>query len=59
MADGMGRELTYLSSHTTNRYLIPNWGMETLKARVVHFVIPACKRESCCVFDGILGKYHS
>ena len=33
--------------------------IETLKARVVHFVIPACKRESCSIFDGILGKYHS
>ena len=33
--------------------------IETLKTRVVHFVIPACKRESCCIFDGILGKYHS
>ena len=31
MADGMGRELTYLSSHTTNRYLIPNWGNGVLK----------------------------
>ena len=26
--------------------------IETLKARVVHFVIPACKRESCSIFDG-------
>lgn len=33
--------------------------IKTLKTRVVHFVIPACKRESCCIFDGILGKYHS
>ena len=31
MADGMGRALTYLSSHTTNRYLIPNWGNGVLK----------------------------
>ena len=26
MSDGMGREFTYLSSHATNRYFIPNWG---------------------------------
>ena len=25
MSDGMGREFTYLSSHATNRYFIPNW----------------------------------
>ena len=23
----MGREFTYLSSHATNRYFIPNWGI--------------------------------
>ena len=28
MSDGMGREFTYLSSHATNRYFIPNWGNE-------------------------------
>ena len=27
MSDGMGRELAYLSSHATNRYFIPNWGV--------------------------------
>ena len=27
MSDGMGRELAYLSSHVTNRYFIPNWGI--------------------------------
>ena len=26
VSDGMGREFTYLSSHATNRYFIPNWG---------------------------------
>ena len=26
MSNGMGREFTYLSSHATNRYFIPNWG---------------------------------
>ena len=30
MSDGMGRELAYLSSHATNRYLIPNWGITLL-----------------------------
>lgn len=28
MSDGMGRELAYLSSHATNRYFIPNWGIK-------------------------------
>ena len=27
MSDGMGRELAYLSSHATNRFFIPNWGI--------------------------------
>ena len=27
MSDGMGREFMYLSSHATNRYFIPNWGI--------------------------------
>ena len=27
MCDGMGREFAYLSSHATNRYFIPNWGI--------------------------------
>ena len=30
MSDGMGRELAYLSSHATNRYFIPNWGIEMI-----------------------------
>ena len=28
MSDGMGRERAYLSSHATNRYFIPNWGIK-------------------------------
>ena len=32
MSDGMGREFTYLSSHATNRYIIPNWGNNTTLA---------------------------
>ena len=27
MSDAMGRALAYLSSHATNRYFIPNWGI--------------------------------
>ncbi len=27
VSDDMGREFTYLSSHATNRYFIPNWGV--------------------------------
>ena len=27
MSDGMGRALAYLSSHATNRFFIPNWGI--------------------------------
>ena len=42
-----------------SRILYGGNNIETLKTRVVHFVIPACKRESCSIFDGILGKYHS
>ena len=31
MSDGMGREFAYLSSHATNRYFIPNWGIDITK----------------------------
>ena len=31
MSDGMRRELVYLSSYATNRYFIPNWGIEIKK----------------------------
>ena len=36
VSDGMGREFTYLSSHATNRYFIPNWGnsLSILKVNV-------------------------
>ena len=30
MSDGMGREPAYLSSHATNRYFIPNWGIDKM-----------------------------
>ena len=47
MSDGMGRELAYLSSHATNRYFIPNWGI----SYNLHG-LPPC---SFCVSDDILG----
>ena len=36
MSDGMGREFTYLSSHATNRYFIPNWGKVMIYVSWVH-----------------------
>ena len=52
MSDGMRRELVYLSSHATNRYFIPNWGIflffsvysfetcvQTWSAIVYHFAL--------------------
>ena len=33
MSDGMRRELAYLSSHATNRYFIPNWGILLVSTR--------------------------
>ena len=33
MSDGMGREPTYLSSHVTNRYFIPNWVIDTITVK--------------------------
>ena len=37
MSDGMGREFTYLSSHATNRYIIPNWGIYCFVRFLVRF----------------------
>ena len=37
MSDGMGREFTYLSSHATNRYFIPNWGIYTIIPRALPY----------------------
>ena len=34
MSDGMGREFMYLSSHATNRYFIPNWGIEVMNRKL-------------------------
>ena len=43
MSDGMGRELAYLSSHATNRYFIPNWGIilcfQRIGIRGTHVII--------------------
>ena len=36
MSDGMGREPAYLSSHATNRYFIPNWGLNCIKAKLFY-----------------------
>ena len=36
MSDGMGRELAYLSSHATNRYFIPNWGITKFNLTKLH-----------------------
>ena len=50
MSDGMGREPAYLSSHATNRYFIPNWGMFYLKNDrhliLLHRIVPFCKIDS-------------
>ena len=49
MSDGMRRELAYLSSHATNRYFIPNWGIFICSMRVVlkwFFII-----ENVCLND--------
>ena len=37
MSDGMGREFTYLSSHATNRYFIPNWGRVRMPENGTYF----------------------
>ena len=47
MSDGMGREFTYLSSHATNRYFIPNWGrlcLQKLTQTLVVVLISAYKQ---------------
>ena len=43
MSDGMGREFTYLSSHATNRYFIPNWGILLDKNKIVNNMHEAYK----------------
>ena len=45
MSDGMRRELVYLSSHATNRYFIPNWGMPSPTVRSPTYTwMPSCLR---------------
>ena len=41
MSDGMGRELAYLSSHATNRYFIPNWGIYMVKLNFMKAILMA------------------
>ena len=43
MSDGMGRELTYLSSHATNRYFIPNWGNTCSSTRALPGSSDSCR----------------
>lgn len=43
MSDGMGREPAYLSSHATNRYFIPNWGI------LLFTLQKACYTRSVCL----------
>ena len=44
MSDGMGREFTYLSSHATNRYFIPNWGKNYTFVRGIYSTYKNGKR---------------
>ena len=48
MSDGMGREFTYLSSHATNRYFIPNWGIEIRP--MFHFTRKRIEAHICICF---------
>ena len=51
MSDGTGREFAYMSSHATNRYFIPNWGLIYSKSRKNAFqVCVAGKKQSCSLF---------
>ena len=45
MSDGMGREPAYLSSHATNRYFIPNWGILYKRKRTLPVVETCHKAE--------------
>ena len=42
MSNGMGREFTYLSSHATNHYFIPNWGNYSKKKGFIHNIDYLC-----------------
>ena len=55
MSDGMRRELAYLSSHATNRYFIPNWGMK-LKQNDSYLIGSAAEYKTVYVpFDNATG----
>ena len=62
MSDGMRRELAYLSSHATNRYFIPNWGIyialiNALKVRMCvrknkkNYMLCNTKKCLCCAIN--------
>ena len=54
MSDGMRRELAYLSSHATNRYFIPNWGIQMREAERLLSEYPDAKVKDVafkCGFD--------
>ena len=50
MSDGMGREPAYLSSHATNRYFIPNWGIELDYFSCGRFIVVS-QDTTVCVFS--------
>ena len=45
MSDGMRRELVYLSSYATNRYFIPNWGIELFSMQVTSCLMASLGEE--------------
>ena len=60
MSDGMGREPAYLSSHATNRYFIPNWGLFLTSAKSTRsvyrspiFIMIRSIRPRYCNFYGL------
>ena len=44
MSDGMRRELVYLSSHATNRYFIPNWGITDKLSFSFRLILIVCNK---------------
>ena len=56
MSDGMGRELAYLSSHATNRYFIPNWGINVTFLNGAH-IGRGCIIGAGCIVLGDIPPY--
>ena len=70
MSDGMGREPAYLSSHATNRYFIPNWGICSFQSYWLTLSTPAaedhcesflthdhtCRKAAFCAQEKIVGS---